>query len=86
MILSHATWTYTTSPTTHTFCGDLTYTATYEGAVADVSSVPNMAYYSQNRTFGIYSEDLSLIGMTEATVSAFLTDYPVIVSAAPETV
>lgn len=44
-----------------------------------------MAYYSQNRTFAIYSEDTALIGMTTVTVSAFLTDYPMIVSAVPET-
>ena len=85
-IMTHDEWTYTTTPIAHQYCGLFSYTATYEGVVADELSMPNMVYHQSNRTFGIYSEDFSLIGMTEVTLSASLTDYPMIVSATSESV
>ena len=60
--LTHDPWTYQTSPTTHTLCGDITYTATFESVTADETSIP-VVYHQSNRTFGIYSDDFSLAGM-----------------------
>ena len=87
LILTHSAWSYTTSPISHTFCGsDITYTAIYEGVVSDENSLPSMAFSSQDRNFKMYAEDPSLIGMTKASISAYLTDYPTIVASLPETV
>lgn len=78
-VITHDPWSYTTVPIAHTLCGEITYTATYEGAIVDETSIPNMAYWATNRTFGIYSQDLSLVGLqTTVSVSAHLVDYPMI--------
>ena len=61
--LTHDPWSYSTQHTAHTFCGEIAYTATYEGAIADETSIPDMAYWATNRTFGMYSTDLSKVGL-----------------------
>ena len=77
-IITHDSWSYSTQPTSHQFCGTISYSATYEGVVADEFSMPNMVYHQSNQTFGIYSTDFGLIGMTTLTLSGYLTDYPMI--------
>ena len=39
-----------------------------------------MSYDQQTRTFSIYSEDASLVGTQDYTLSAFLTDQPSVVT------
>jgi hypothetical protein len=85
LIITHDPWSYTTIPIPHTLCGTIDYTATFEGTVADLTTMPNVVYSSNDRTFGIYSEDFALIGMRSVTVSASLTDYPTIF-AGPESI
>ena len=84
-ILTHQAWSYTTTPIAHTLCGSIHYTATFEGNVADETTAQKITYSSDNRTFSMYSEDLDLIGFRTVTVSAFLTDYSMIVQG-PESV
>ena len=48
--------------------------------MADEFSMPNMVYHQSNQTFGIYSTDFGLIGMTTLTLSGYLTDYPMIMT------
>ena len=81
-ILSHSPYTITTTPIVHTLCGDISYSATFRGAIADSTTLPPVAY--NNNSFQIYSEDFTLIGMQTITVSAKLTSYPVIVTAVPQ--
>ena len=42
--------------------------------------MPNMVYHQSNRTFGLYSEDFSLIGTRTVTLGASLSLYPAIVT------
>ena len=65
-----------TSPTSHTLCGELTYEATFMDSSIDESSDP-MSYDEVTKTFTIYSEDMTLIGLQTFTLEAHLTDYPV---------
>ena len=81
--MSHSPYLVTTTPIVHTLCGSVTYAATFKGAVADLTTLPPVAYNASINTFKIYSEDLALIGTHTVTVSAKLTTYPVIVTAAP---
>ena len=41
-------------------CGEIVYTATFDGAPATASTMPT--YSSSSMAFGIYSEDTGLIG------------------------
>ena len=82
-IVSHSPYSVTTTPIFHTLCGSVTYAATFKGAVAGLTTLPPVAYDTSFNTFKIYSEDLGLIGMHTVTVSAKLTTYPVIFTAAP---
>lgn len=50
-----------TTPITHTLCGSLSYTATFNTASIDPSTEP-MSYDMSTRTFAIYSEDYALLG------------------------
>ena len=86
--MTHDSWSYSTQPTSHQFCGTISYSATYEGVVADEYSMPNMVYHQTNQTFGIYSTDFGLLGTTTLTMSGYLTDYPMITTVdgeAPQT-
>ena len=81
MFMTHTAWTVTTTPITHTLCGAITYTATYEESPINTATISTIGvtYSSTARTFAMYSENLSLIGYNSAvTVSAFLTSYPTI--------
>lgn len=49
-------------------CGNLIYTATFDGVVADEYSMPNVVYNSMDRSFAIYSEDFSILGERKITV------------------
>ena len=81
-IASHTPYLVTTTPIVHTLCGSITYAATFRGKVADFTTLPPVAYdLGINNTFKIYSENLTLIGMNEVTVSAKLTKYPFIITA-----
>ena len=83
--MNHDSYTVTTTPLVgHKLCGPITYTATFEGAIVDVKTIPPVGYDSDLRTFFMYSEDISLIGTRKVTVSAKLTNYSIIVTAAPE--
>ena len=65
-----------TTPDSHTLCGEFTYEATFMDNPIDLSTAP-MSYDEVARTFTIYSEDMSLIGLQTFTLEAHLTDYPV---------
>ena len=71
-------------PFSHTLCGGLTYTATFNGAAIDTSTKPPMAYDTATRTFDIYSEDTALIGSRTITVAAYITNYTVTASPTPD--
>ena len=58
----HDAFEVTTVPTTHTFCGDINYSATFMGNVVDSTTSP-LSYDSATRTFSIYTEDTLLIGV-----------------------
>ena len=68
-----------TNMTSSSLCGAITYDAYFESTEIDGASSP-MDYDVAGRTFGIYSEDLNLIGPREITVQAKLLDYPTVVS------
>ena len=82
-IVSHSSYSVWTAPIFHTLCGSITYTATFKGGIVDSKTLLPVIYDANTNTFKIYSEDLSLIGTHTVTVSAKLTTYPVIVTAAP---
>ena len=65
------------------FCGPITYEATFKGEVVNSKTLLPVAYDSSINTFTIYSEDFALIGTHTITVSAKLTNYPVIVTFEP---
>lgn len=52
---THSGFTISTFPFQHSFCGGLTYEATFEGALIDGTTVP-LAYNAAANTFEIYSE------------------------------
>ena len=76
--MTHDAWTYQTQPMTHQMCGTISYSATFEGIVADEFTFSSLVYHQTNRTFGIYSEDMGLIGSRTIELQAYLTDYPTI--------
>ena len=81
---THQPFTIVASAEALALCGDLTYTATFEGSVADGTTKPPMAYDSASRTFTIYSEDFNLLGDRTFTVAASLTQYPTTVTSLPD--
>ena len=77
--MTHSPWTISTLPNTHSFCGDLAYEATYNGLPVDDLTMPR--YYATNRTFALYSDDVTVVGQfVLVTISASLVDYPLIVN------
>ena len=84
--MSHSPYTVTTTPIVgHTLCGMITYTATFEGAIVESKTFSPVTYDQSYRMFLIFSEDVFLIGTRTLTVSAKLTSYPIIATAAPMT-
>ena len=81
----HTAFDIVTTPITHTLCGGLTYTATFESTTIDTTTKPPMAYDTATRTFTIYSEDFDLLGMRSIAVEAYLTGYAITTTAAPVT-
>ena len=65
-----------TSPIAHSFCGDISYSASYSGASLSDSSSP-ITFLSSSLQLGIYSEDTALIGDQIITLNGWLTDYQV---------
>ena len=63
----------------------ITYTATFEGAIVESKTFSPVTYDQSYRMFLIFSEDVFLIGTRTLTVSAKLTSYPIIATAAPMT-
>ena len=57
-------------------CGELVYSATFDGAVADESTLPDMMYDRTNHSFGIYCEDPNQVGEKKLTVKAHSALYP----------
>lgn len=84
-LFTHDSFTVVTTPITHSLCGPISYTATFDSQAVDATTLPPVAYDETTRSFEIYSEDLSLIGLRDIEVSASLTNFGVIVTAAPET-
>lgn len=80
---SHTPFQVTTLPVQHSLCGGLTYEATFE--TAPINTVSTLVTFdSATNTFSLYSEDYALLGLRDITVGAYLTNYPSIVTAAPE--
>ena len=76
----HDPFTIVTSSFPNTLCGSLSYSATFDTTTIDTESTGPITYDSDLLTFVLYSEDVNLIGSHTITLSAFLTDYPEIVS------
>ena len=74
---THDAMTIETSPVTHTLCGHLTSTASFDGQLLSTASQP-MAYDQPSGTFSIYSEDEGLIGLKTITIDAHLINYDTI--------
>ena len=66
---AHSSFTVITNPFAHSLCGDLAYSTTFVGTATNLTSDP-MTYDTTTRTFSIYSEDFSLLGMQPITVQA----------------
>jgi len=83
---THDPFTIVTSPITHTMCGGLTYTATFNGSPINTTTKTStgMAYNTTSLTFEIYSENFGLLGDKTFTLAAYLTNYPVTVSSKPD--
>jgi len=81
---THNAFEFVTSPISHSLCGGLTYTATFNGQAINTLTKPPMAYNTATRTFEIYSEDFSLLGDRTITLAAFLTNYPITKSPLPD--
>ena len=82
----HDPFTIVTSPITHSMCGGLTYTATFNGSsITTTTKLSNgMAYNTSSLTFDTYSENFALLGDRTFTVAAYLTNYPVACSSKPD--
>ena len=72
---THSAFSVVTAPFSHTLCGGLTYSATFNGATIGPGTKPPMAYDTATRTFNVYSEDFGLLGTKSITVTAQLTTY-----------
>jgi len=71
---AHSAFTISTFPTPHTLCGDIAYSATFDGTPVDGDP---LAYDSATRKFTANSDDQSLIGSTKTyTVSAKFATWP----------
>jgi len=58
---THDPFTLVINPSAHDLCGTLTYITTFDGnSINDVSEP--LGYHATNRTFDLYSEDMSLVG------------------------
>ena len=71
---SHTAFTVDTTPITHSLCGPITYSVTFDGVAIGLGSVP-MTYDSTSNKWAIYSEDYTYLGMRPITVEAALTLY-----------
>ena len=65
-----------TLPITHTLCGDLLYSATFEADPVSDTSTP-LSLSSTSLEFALYSEDPTLAGERTITLSATFADYAV---------
>ena len=83
---THDPFSIVTFPITHSMCGGLTYTATFNGSSITTSSKLSngMSYDTSSLTFDIYSENFALLGDRTITVAAYLTNYPVTGSSKPD--
>jgi len=71
---AHSAFTISTYPIPHTLCGDIAYSATFDGTAVD--SDP-LAYDSDTRKFTAESSNRDLIGLTKPyAVIATLASYP----------
>ena len=71
---SHSAFTISTLPIPHTLCGNIAYSATFDGTA--VNDDP-LDYDPVTRKFTADSDDQSLIGLTKPyAVNATLSDYP----------
>ena len=78
----HDAFTVKTVPIVHSLCGPVFYDTIFEGLALTTSSSP-MKYDTLTRSFEIYSEALSLIGMRTIEVEAYFKDYPQVKSFGP---
>ena len=73
-------FSYSQGPVLNTpaVCGELVYSATFDGELVDEDTMPdvNVVYSNINNAFGIYSEDSNLIGERKVTVTAHMANYP----------
>ena len=88
---THEAFTIQTSPIDHILCGGLTYTSTFNGVAIDANSPAPIHYTGSSRTHNVYSEDTSLLDMTDGTdVSPYTGTLPtgwyIIPSSKPYTV
>ena len=83
---THDPFIIVTSPITHSMCGGLTYTATFNGSAISTTTKASkvMAYDTSSLTFDIYSENFALLGDRTFTVAAYLTNYPDTASSKPD--
>jgi hypothetical protein len=66
-VFTHDAFTIQTSPITHNLCGGLTYTSTFNGGAIDANSPAPIHYNGSSRTHYLYSENTSLLDMTDGT-------------------
>jgi len=78
MTFSHAEFTYTTTPRTHTLCGPIAYVVTLDSvAVTDITRPLAYDNVGATRQFTIYSTDPALKGTTaDYVLSASFANYP----------
>ena len=73
---AHPTFKIKTLPIPHTLCGDIAYSATFDGTAVDGDPLD---YDPVTRKFTAYSEDRSLIELTKPyAVFAMLANWPTI--------
>ena len=71
---AHPAFTITTIPIPHTLCGNIAYSATFDGNAVDGDPLD---YDPDTRKFTAESEDINLIGVTKPyTVIATLANWP----------
>ena len=62
-----------THPISHSFCGDLVYTATINGASLDSNSTP-VSFDQSNLQFRVQSDDPGSVGLYNIDISAHFAD------------
>ena len=72
----HSAFTISTSPVTHTLCGAVDYTATFDGTTIDAGTVPPAGYDSATRTLSVFYDQLDLVGLRSVAITGFLADHP----------